>query len=114
MLSALVAILGGSSRPPQRRSAGGSRHEASERVTLKSGAVEIQGWTLNVSRGGVRVVLEDPVVEGQDYDFLMGDADSSARKIRVVWLRQQADGEIAGLQFLDVDGSVPGPPDDTP
>jgi hypothetical protein len=65
------------------------------------------GWTLNVSRGGVRVVLEEPVVAGVDYQVAIGD--SKARPARVVWVRDEADGQIAGLQFLDVpDGEVPG------
>ncbi|MDX2053008.1 MAG: PilZ domain-containing protein [Polyangiaceae bacterium] len=108
-----MAILGGSSRPPQRRSAGGSRHEASEHVFLKSSeGAAITGWTLNVSRGGVRVVLEDPVLEGADYDFWMSEQEGPSRRVRVAWLRHQADGEIAGLQFLDVEGSIPSPPDE--
>lgn len=107
-----MAILGGSSRPPQRRGTGGARHGASERVVLIGGGREIQGWALNVSRGGVRVVLEDPVAVGGDYEFRMGEEGVAFRPARVVWLHQEADGEIAGLQFLDAEGSVPAPPDE--
>lgn len=109
-----MAILGGSSRPPQRRSTGGARHGASDRVILVGDGREIEGWALNVSRGGVRVVLEDPVAVGCDYELRMGEDGEPFRPARVVWLHQEADGEIAGLQFLDVEGSVPGPPEETP
>ena len=91
----------------QRRNAGGARHESTERVVLRSAGAEVDGWTLNVSRGGVRVVVEQVVVAGADYQVAIGDA--SARPARVVWVRDEADGQIAGLQFLDVpDGEVPG------
>ena len=44
---------------------GGARHEVSARVTLKAKAGEVlEGWALNVSRGGIRVILEDKVELG--------------------------------------------------
>jgi rRNA maturation protein Rpf1 len=67
----------------------------------------VDGWTLNVSRGGVRVVVEEAVAAGVDYLVVVGEA--KARPARVVWVRDEADGQIVGLQFLDVpDGEVPG------
>ena len=99
----------GDSPTRQRRSGGGSRHEASERVVIRTDGFETIGWTLNVSRGGVRVVVEEPVDEGAVYDIVIGDQEPS-RRARVVWIQVQADGEIVGLQFLGVEGSVPPPP----
>jgi c-di-GMP-binding flagellar brake protein YcgR len=64
---------------------------------------EITAWTLNVSRGGLRVVVEDPVHVGGKYQVIIGDA--APRPAKVVWLREEADGQIAGLKFEDVEGA---------
>jgi hypothetical protein len=72
---------------------------------LRAGGAEFIGWTLNLSRGGVRLVLEDAVEPGADYDVTVGD--SAPRPGRVIWVQTEADGQIAGVQFLDGDGTVP-------
>lgn len=91
---------------PQRRNLGGARREASERVVLSlrgtRGATELSAWTLNVSRGGLRVVLEDPVHVGGVYSVTVGDA--APRPAKVIWVREEADGQIAGLMFEDIEG----------
>lgn len=89
-----------------RRQAGGARREASERVTLKSGEFEATGWTLNLSRGGVRIIVEDAVKVGDEYDIAIGDEETPQRRGRVVWVQDEADGQIAGIQFLRADGSL--------
>lgn len=67
----------------------------------------MEAWTLNLSRGGLRLVVDRAVTVGADYSVRVGDAE--ARPARVVWVRDEADGQIAGLQFLDVEGgTVPG------
>lgn len=93
------------------RRRGGFRREASERVWLRHDAFETEGWTLNVSRGGARVVVESAVELGGTYAAIFDDTDNSSREVRVVWIQDEDDGQIVGLQFLDVEGSVP-PPDD--
>ncbi len=86
--------------------------EVSERVTLRAPGFEATGWTLNVSRGGLRAVVEAEVPEAAEYELVLGD-DSSGRRVRVVWRKQATDGEILGLQYLDVLSSdVPLPPED--
>jgi hypothetical protein len=100
--------------PGLRRNVGGSRHEATERITLRAGDFVVSGWTLNLSRGGVRIVLEDPVELGAEYTVTIGPADDERAKVhqgRVVWLQDEADGQIAGIQFLDQAGDAPGPGD---
>jgi hypothetical protein len=72
---------------------------------IRADGLETTGWTLNVSRGGIRAVVEDPLDPNAEYDVLVGDAP--ARKARIAWSRVEADGQIVGLRFLDVDGSVP-------
>jgi hypothetical protein len=86
----------------QRRRVGGARREASERVSLRASAFETDGWTLNVSRGGIRAIVETPLSEGAEYDLVVGDAAvTKARRARVVWLRDESDGQIVGLEYLD-------------
>jgi hypothetical protein len=62
---------------------------------------------LNVSRGGMRVILEEPVTAGAEYDLIVGDADDSARKVSVVWVQDEADGQIVGFRYVDVIGTMP-------
>jgi len=94
----------------QRRQTGGARHEASERVLIRANSLETSGWTLNVSRGGIRAVVEDPLDPETEYEVSVGS--ESPRRARIAWSRQEADGQIVGLRFLDVEGSIP--PDDAP
>jgi hypothetical protein len=92
-----------------RRLAGGARREASERVLVRSTGFETHGWTLNVSRGGIRAVVEDPLLQGIEYQLVVGDEETATpRRTSVAWLQDEADGQIVGLKFLDVeDASVP-------
>jgi hypothetical protein len=76
-------------------------------VTLRGPGFETHGWTLNVSRGGIRAIVEEPLKAGADYVLLVGESESSARNVSVVWVQNEADGQIVGLRFLDVAGSVP-------
>ena len=91
----------------QRRATGGARREATERVTLRSPGFETHGWTLNVSRGGLRAIVEEPVKSGVEYVLIVGEVEEAARKASVVWVQDEADGQIVGVRFLDVEGSVP-------
>jgi hypothetical protein len=91
---------------------GGARREVSERVSLEGANGALEGWALNVSRGGVRVILEQKVDLGQEFEVTVGDADRSPlqRRARVVWLQEEKDGLIVGLEFIAVSGqhrSVP-------
>jgi c-di-GMP-binding flagellar brake protein YcgR len=84
---------------------------------MRAESTEITGWTLNVSRGGVRVIVEDPVELGKEYQITVGEEEVLARPARVVWVQEEADGQIAGVQFLDIAGTIPpprGPPADEP
>lgn len=107
----------GTKKAGLRRNTGGSRHEASERIRLRSGDYCASGWTLNLSRGGVRAVLEDPVELGVEYAVTIGPEGESpdpGRPGRVVWLQDEHDGQIAGIQFLDQTEAPPGPGDPRP
>jgi PilZ domain len=89
-----------------RRGSGGARREAADRVLLRNGDVELTGWALNISRGGIRVILEDTVELGQEFDVEIGLEQSSSQKRRgrVVWVQEEHDGMIAGVEFIDARG----------
>lgn len=92
---------------------GGARREVTERVTLKSEeGTTLEGWALNVSRGGLRAILEEKVVLGQKFDVAIGTDDEVLRASRVVWVQEEPDGVIVGLEFTGLSGmhkSVPPP-----
>lgn len=80
---------------------------------MTRGDREFIGWALNLSRGGVRIVVEDPIEANAEYTVVLGEDESHPRPCRVAWLQEEAGGQIAGLQFLDAEGTVPpfDPPD---
>lgn len=98
---------------------GGARREVTERVTLKAeGGAVLEGWALNVSRGGVRAILEEKVSLGQKFDVTLGTEDVIQRQGRVVWVQEEPDGVIVGLEFTSLSGThksaPPAAPDDEP
>jgi hypothetical protein len=79
---------------------GGARREVTERVSLKSeDGATLDGWALNVSRGGLRAILEEKVVLGQKFDVAIGTDEVMLRPSRVVWVQEEPDGVIVGLEF---------------
>jgi hypothetical protein len=92
------------------RRTGGARREVSERVFLHGeGGELLEGWALNVSRGGVRVILEDKIELGKEYDVVVGDPDKggTSAKGRIVWIQEESDGVIAGIEFKGLSGEHP-------
>ena len=84
---------------------GGVRREVSERVTLSEGERVLEGWALNVSRGGVRLILEEKVELGEEFDIEVGAEDSLKRRGRVVWVQEEKDGVIVGIEFVTLSGT---------
>jgi hypothetical protein len=97
-----------------RRGSGGARREITDRVFLRDGSTEVTGWALNASRGGIRVVLEDKVELGSQYDVELGSEEGAGKKRRgrIVWVQEEADGMIVGVEFID--SKPDGAPSDTP
>lgn len=96
---------------------GGARREVTERVSLKSEDGKVfEGWALNVSRGGVRAILEEKVILGQKFEVTLGDNELT-RHGRIVWVQEEPDGVIVGIEFSGLSGThksaPPGPPDGT-
>lgn len=73
---------------------------------MRAEGFESSGWTLNVSQGGLRAILELRLQLDQEYTLLIGE-EPQPRRARVVWTQEEADGQIVGLKYLDIDGSVP-------
>lgn len=95
---------------------GGARREVTERVNLRAeDGATLEGWALNVSRGGVRAILEEKVLLGQKFDVAVGTDDALYRPSRVVWVQEEPDGVIVGLEFTGTSGTQksvpPAPPD---
>jgi hypothetical protein len=94
---------------------GGARREVTERVTLKyqDGRV-LEGWALNVSRGGLRAILEEKVVLGQKFEIGVGADEVIHRMGRIVWVQEEPDGVIVGIEFTGLSGThksiPPAPP----
>ena len=81
---------------------GGARHDVTARVSLKAkdGTV-LEGWALNISRGGIRIILEEKVDPGTEFEVTMttGSDPSSPVIGRVVWVQEEPDGVVAGIEF---------------
>jgi len=97
---------------------GGARREVSARVSLKPLEGEspaLEGWALNVSRGGIRAIVEEAKVTlGEEFEITVGDGDElPTRPGRIVWLQEEPDGFIVGIEFTSLSGmhkSVPPAP----
>jgi hypothetical protein len=99
---------------PARR-AGGERREASDhlRFVLRTEGSEptsreVEGWALNVSRGGLRAVVDEPIELGAVVD--VGIGLNEPRPCRIVWVQEEPGGAIVGVEFLDVEGPATVPP----
>jgi hypothetical protein len=95
-----------------------ARHEISVRVMLtpvgtSSGSEPLDGWALNVSRGGVRVILESKVDLGAEFEIAMldgvGSDAATRRRGRIVWVQDEPDGVIAGIEFRTTSQVATGP-----
>lgn len=83
----------------------GVRREVTERVKLEDAQGKVlEGWALNVSRGGLRVILEDQVELGQQLRATIGTDEVLERAGRVVWIQEEPDGVIVGIEFLTDSG----------
>ena len=101
---------------------GGARRELSARVTLKGASGQVlEGWALNVSRGGIRIILEEKVDLGGEFEVTFSGSPvasgggTDARDARdeenassspphnvgrIVWVQEEPDGVVAGIEFI--------------
>ncbi|MSP24542.1 MAG: PilZ domain-containing protein [Myxococcales bacterium] len=99
--------------PQHLRRAQGARRQSSEPVELHGDGRVVTGWTLNLSRGGARLVLDGSVEVGESFELVVGDyalPEVPARHgVKVVWVNSDREGCVTGVAFDDA-GSVPPPP----
>lgn len=75
----------------------------SERVVVDvldaSGATArtLEGWALNLSRGGVRAIIDEPMELGQE--VRVGVGPLRKRPGKIVWVQEEPDGAIIGVAF---------------
>jgi hypothetical protein len=78
-------------------------------VTIKERSGEVlEGWALNLSRGGVRVILETRVELGAELEVsvLFGALPPTPQVGLVVWVQYEPDGVVCGIAFRDLAASV--------
>jgi hypothetical protein len=96
--------------PPTRRT-GGARQNVSYRVALVRGVrgdLELTAWALNLSRGGLRAILEDRIDLGEEV-LVRIDEIQIQRRGRVVWTQDEPDGTIVGIAFYErMEAAPPG------
>src|SRR5262245_52566809 len=94
---------------------GGPRHEVSERVTLRTeDGRTLEGWALNLSRGGLRAILEEKVFLGQKFEVTVHTAELVVKAGRIVWVQEEPDGVIVGVEFTGNSGQHPSVPPPVP
>ncbi|MCC6521703.1 MAG: PilZ domain-containing protein [Polyangiaceae bacterium] len=93
------------------RRVGGARHNISERVAFhRAGRTVVEGWALNLSRGGLRAIVEEALAVGDDVEVTIGETELR-RPARVVWVRdKQGDGAVVGVTFTGAGGAPPPTP----
>ena len=84
---------------PQARRSGGPRHHVSERLIFHLDDRQVEGWALNMSRGGLRAIVEEQMNVGDEMELTIGE-DNERQKVRVVWVRQEQDGAVIGVSFV--------------
>jgi len=90
--------------PPARRA--GARRNVSYRVQFFRGPTEITGWALNMSRGGLRAIVEEHVELGEVLEINIAD-EGLRRRGRIVWTQEEPDGMIMGISFEEPLGAAP-------
>jgi hypothetical protein len=87
---------------------GGPRQTVSDKVVFRpldpAKGVAREGWALNESRGGLRAILEEGKVDlGDEYEVVIGE--SPPRRARVVWLQEEPDGFVVGVEYVGHSGT---------
>jgi hypothetical protein len=72
------------------------------RVTLRAQSGEVlSGWALNMSRGGVRVMLAQKVDLGSTFEVTLSTGADPVTSCmgRVVWVQEEPDGVVCGIEL---------------
>ncbi len=104
----------GKSSDPHARRESGARMQVSEPIILSGRDDDIHGWTLNISRGGLRAIVDEPLIVGDRYQVAVGEG-GQPRAGRVVWVKpDKGGGCIFGFSFDDSTSAPPPPPATNP
>ena len=65
--------------------------------------VQTEGVTINMSEGGLRVVLPETIPDGQEclLEVWLTPRRFHTERARVVWSQEYVDGWVLGLEFLE-------------
>jgi len=74
-----------------------------------NGERDVEGWALNLSRGGLRAILDEAIELGTEVEVSI--AERPSRLSRIVWIQEEPDGAIVGVEFLDIEGPASVPPE---
>jgi hypothetical protein len=85
---------------PKTRRAGGPRRDASEAVHFHLAQGTVDGWALNVSKGGLRAIIEETLEQNTECEVTIGDSEQR-RPCRIVWVRNEKGGAVLGVSFTD-------------
>ncbi len=103
----------GNAGNPRARRESGARMTVSEPVVFRRDDTEIRGWTLNMSRGGVRCIVDAELAVGDHFEVEIGEG-GQRRGGHVVWIKpDKAGGCILGIAFDDAASAPPPPPANT-
>lgn len=69
-------------------------------MTIRAPGFETKGWTLNVSRGGFRAIVEECLRPAEEYEVVFRDSQPP-RRANLVWSRDEKDGQIVGMKYSD-------------
>ena len=84
---------------PRVRRSDGPRKNTSERVIFHFSDRTVGGWALNMSRGGLRAIVEEQVSEGEKFELSVGESEER-RAACIVWVRAAKDGSVVGISFV--------------
>jgi hypothetical protein len=74
--------------------------DADQHVTAVEVETSFEGWSLNVAHGGMRIITEKPLRPGDQVQIEVATAGAVyLGRALVRWVREEADGVIAGLEF---------------
>lgn len=84
--------------------------------------VSLEGWALNVSRGGVRTIVDGSSIEGAADGQTLAEllllgrtlevaiGEEAARPGKIVWIQEEPDGAVMGIAYSDTPSDSGAPP----
>jgi hypothetical protein len=102
-IAQILRTLGRSADRDARARRKFARRPVNVRVAL-DGKSTADGWALNLSAGGIRVMCEDTLAVGDMLGLRIDGAEDGidlAGHGRVVWVKRCRDGFVSGIEFVE-------------